>query len=62
MKKAISIKVDLWVESEEEPAQDYARKAIEAVKQILEAGKNVRPEMKIKIIKIKEANDGFRED
>lgn len=62
MKKAISIKVDLWIESEENPAQNYARKAIEAVREIIEAGKTVHPEMKVKITRIKESNDGFRED
>lgn len=49
MRKAISLKVSLWIEGEDEPAHDFAEATKQAVREIIEAGASKHPELKITI-------------
>jgi hypothetical protein len=49
MRKAISLKVNLWIEGEDEPAHNFAESTKQAVKEIIEAGSSKHPELKITI-------------
>ena len=54
MKKAISLDVRLWIESEDEPAHDFAESTLQAVREIIEAGAANYPALTIKIRSMKE--------
>ena len=54
MRKAIQLKVILWIEGEDEPAHDFAESTTQAVKEIIEAGSAKHPELKITVKKISE--------
>ncbi|MCU7495065.1 MAG: hypothetical protein HF314_03940 [Ignavibacteria bacterium] len=62
MRKAISLKVSLWIEGEDEPAHDFAKSTIKAVKEVIQAGSQTHPELKIKIKRIIEHNDDEQEE
>jgi hypothetical protein len=49
MRKAISLKVNLWIEGEDEPAHNFAESTKQAVREIIEAGASKHPELKITI-------------
>ncbi|MDQ3908153.1 MAG: hypothetical protein M3268_07395 [Acidobacteriota bacterium] len=49
MRKAISLKVNLWIEGEDEPAHNFAESTKQAVREIIEAGSSKHPELKITI-------------
>jgi hypothetical protein len=49
MRKAISLKVTLWIEGEDEPAHDFAGSTKQAVKEIIEAGASKHPELKVTV-------------
>ncbi|MFL6230011.1 MAG: hypothetical protein ACJ741_14665 [Pyrinomonadaceae bacterium] len=49
MRKAISLKVSLWIEGEDEPAHDFAASTKQAVREIIEAGASKHPELKVTI-------------
>jgi hypothetical protein len=49
MRKAISLKVNLWIEGDDEPAHDFAESTRQAVREIIEAGSSKHPELKITI-------------
>lgn len=57
MRKAISLKVSLWIEGEDEPAHNFAESTKKAVNEIILAGSTKHPELKIKIKGINEHND-----
>ncbi|MEJ7810528.1 MAG: hypothetical protein WKG32_09000 [Gemmatimonadaceae bacterium] len=57
MKKAIELKVSLRVEGEGEPAHDFARAAMAAVRAVFKAGSDARPEVRIRISRIVEHRD-----
>ncbi|HKP86050.1 MAG TPA: hypothetical protein VJZ26_08140 [Blastocatellia bacterium] len=54
MKKAIELKVTLWIEGEDAPAHDFAKSAAEAAREIITAGSAKHPELKVTIKKIAE--------
>lgn len=54
MRKAIQLKVVLWIEGEDEPAHDFAASTTQAVKEIVEAGSAKHPELKVTVKKISE--------
>ncbi len=56
MRKAIRLKVTLWIEGEDEPAHNFAESTIEAVKEIIEKGSSSHPELKVTIKRIVERN------
>ncbi|MGE5431500.1 MAG: hypothetical protein ACM3QX_10520 [Syntrophomonadaceae bacterium] len=57
MHKAISLKVSLWIEGEDEPAHNFAESTKKAVNEVIAAGSSAHPELKIKIKRISEHND-----
>ena len=54
MRKAISLKVSLWIEGEDEPAHDFAASTKQAVEEIIQAGLSKHPELKVTIRSIGE--------
>jgi hypothetical protein len=54
MRKAIRLKVTLWIEGEDEPAHNFAESTIEAVKEIITAGSKSHPELKVTVKKVVE--------
>jgi hypothetical protein len=49
MKKAIQLKVTIWIEAEDEPAHDFAASTIEAVREVLSTGAKSHPELQMTI-------------
>jgi hypothetical protein len=49
MRKAISLKVSLWIEGEDEPAHNFAESTKQAVQEIIQAGLSKHPELKVTI-------------
>lgn len=58
MRKAISLKVSLWVEGEDEPAHNFAASTKQAVRDIIAAGSSSHPELKVKVRSIGERGGG----
>jgi hypothetical protein len=58
MRKAISLKVSLWIEGEDEPAHNFAASTKQAVRDIIAAGSSSHPELKVKIRSIGERGGG----
>jgi hypothetical protein len=54
MRKAISLKVNLWIEGEDEPAHNFAESTKKAVREIIAAGSSSHPELKVTIKSIGE--------
>lgn len=54
MRKAIQLRVTLWIEGEDEPAHDFAASTIQAVKDIIAAGSPSHPELKVTVKKVAE--------
>ena len=54
MRKAIQLRVMLWVEGEDEPAHDFAKSTIKAVRDVIAAGARAHPELQFKIRKVVE--------
>ena len=57
MRKAILLRVMLWIEGEDEPAHDFAARTTQAVKDVIAAGAAKHPELKITVRRIKEQED-----
>ena len=55
MRKAVQIRVILWIEGEDEPAHNFAESTIQAVKEIIAAGSSSHPELKVTVKKVSEA-------
>ena len=49
MRKAISLKVSLWIEGDDEPAHDFAASTKQAVQEIIQAGLSKHPELTVTI-------------
>ena len=58
MRKAIVLKVDLWIEGEDAPAHDFADSTKQAVRDIIAAGISCHPDLSVEIRGIVEANEG----
>jgi hypothetical protein len=56
MRKAIQLRVVLWIEGEDEPAHNFAQLTTEAVREIVAAGAKCRPELKVTVKRIVEDN------
>ncbi|MFN7949349.1 MAG: hypothetical protein U0Z53_28595 [Blastocatellia bacterium] len=54
MRKAVQLKVNLWVEGEAAPKDDFAALAMLAVHEIIAAGQSLHPELKISIRRVTE--------
>jgi hypothetical protein len=54
MRKAISLDVQLWIEGEDEPANDFAQASIQAVRDIIAAGSGKHPELAVRVKSIRE--------
>ena len=54
MRKAIQLEVRLWIEGEDEPAHDWAKRATKAVREIIAAGAKNHPELDVKVRAIRE--------
>ncbi len=54
MKKAVELKLKLWIEGEDQPAHDFAASSIQAVRDIMAAGESKHPELQITIKEIAE--------
>jgi hypothetical protein len=57
MRKSISLTVKLDVAGDDEPAHDFASSSIEAVRDILGAGRWRHPSLKVTVKDIKEDSD-----
>ena len=57
MRKAIQLKVKLWIEGEDEPAHDFAKYTSEAVQDMISAGRWRHPHLRVTIKKIAEDED-----
>jgi hypothetical protein len=57
MRKAIALRVNLWIEGEDVPAHDFADSTKQAVRDIIAAGVSSHPDLSVKIRGIVEAND-----
>ena len=62
MRKAIQLKVKLWIEGEDEPAHDFAKYTSEAVHDIISAGRWRHPHLRVTIKKIAEDEDEDEEE
>jgi len=62
MRKAISLKVTLWIEGEDEPAHNFAKSTKQAVREIIAAGLQSHPELKVAIKSITEGSGGFDDE
>jgi hypothetical protein len=57
MRKAISLRVDLWIEADDEPGHDFAASTKQAVSDIIAAGSSSHPELSVAVKSIVEAKD-----
>ncbi len=57
MRKAISLQVTLWIEGEDEPAHDFAKSTMKAVRDVISAGAKQHPELRFKVTKVIENED-----
>jgi hypothetical protein len=55
MRKAIILQVTLWIEGEDEPAHDFAKWTMRAVRDVISAGAKDHPELRFKVTKVIEA-------
>lgn len=56
MRKAIQLRVTLWIEGEDEPAHNFAESTTQAVKDVIAAGSSKHPELTITVRKVEEKN------
>ena len=54
MRKAILLQVTLRIEGEDEPAHDFAKSTMKAVRDVIVAGARAHPELRFKVTKIVE--------
>jgi hypothetical protein len=57
MRKAISLRANLWIEGEDPPEHDFADSTKQADRDIIAAGVSSHPDLSVKIRGIVEAND-----
>jgi hypothetical protein len=57
MHKGIRLTVNLWIEAEDEPAHNFAKYTIQAIRDIISAGNWRHPGLKVTIRKIVEDTD-----
>ena len=54
MRKAIRLKVSLWIEGEDEPAHNFAQSTGEAVRNMIAAGSAQHPNLRVTVKKVEE--------
>jgi hypothetical protein len=54
LRKGIQLKALIWIEGEDAPAHDYAKYTIQALQDVIAAGKSRYPKLKFRIKKIEE--------
>jgi hypothetical protein len=54
MRKAIRLEVSLWIEGDDAPAHNFAESTTQAVRDIISAGSQKHPELKVTVKKIAE--------
>ncbi len=57
MHKGIRLTINLWIEAEDKPAHDFAKYTIQAVREIIAAGRWRHPRLQVVIKKIFEDTD-----
>jgi hypothetical protein len=57
MRKAIQLRVMLWVEGEDEPAHDFAASTTRAVRDVIRAGATQHPELRIRVREVEEVEE-----
>ena len=57
MRKAIALRVDLWIEGEDAPAHNFAESTKRAVSDIIAAGISKYPELSLQIQNVIELKD-----
>lgn len=57
MKKAIRLRISLWIEGEDAPAHNFMESTSQAVHEIIAAGATRHPELAVTVKKIVEASD-----
>ncbi|HEX7973109.1 MAG TPA: hypothetical protein VF498_01765 [Anaerolineales bacterium] len=57
MKKAIRLRISLWIEGEDAPAHNFMESTTQAVHEIIAAGSVRHPELQVTVKKIMEASD-----
>ena len=58
MRKAILLEVRLWIEAEDEAAADFAERTTRAAREIIAAGAEKHPELKVRVRSVHEAREG----
>lgn len=54
MRKAIRLQVTLWIEGEDEPADDFFESTSQAVREVIATGSRTHPELHINVKHIAE--------
>lgn len=62
MRKAIQLRVTLWVEGDDEPAADFAKRATRAVRDVIAAGRKAQPELTVRVKRVVEDEGGDEDD
>ena len=62
MKKAVRLRVTLYVRGEDEPAHDFARAASKAVREMIAAGRSAHPELRVQVRRIVEDDSGEEDE
>ena len=57
MRKAILLEVRLWIEADDEAANDFAERAASAVRDIVAQGAGRHPELTVRVRSVREARD-----
>jgi hypothetical protein len=58
MRKAIQLRVTLWIEGDDAPAHDFSTLAKHAVRDIVAHSTASHPELSVRVKKIEEDDDG----
>jgi hypothetical protein len=62
MRKAVRLKVTLYVRGEDEPAHDFARSAARAVREIIAAGRVAHPDLRVTVQRVVEDDTDDEDD
>ena len=54
MKKAIRLRVMVWIEGEDEPAHDFFASTSAAIKDVIAAGAKAHPELRFTVKRVRE--------
>jgi len=62
MKKAIQLKVTVWIEGEDEPAHNFAESSMQDIKDIISAGRWRHPGLSVTVKNVVEETDYDADD